>query len=258
MFFDSGRNHYLEAYNGYYMEMDTSTQIWYNVQGRQLTNLPLTKERADELIQVFDTEHSQQFTYKYTHPGSVALDMEGRPHFLYKIAVSGETQGPKVGRGRKQLFHVRWTGEKWTRPISVTGKGPGDFDEDGDFVVDKDGKRGHVEVIFSVNTPTNASIVVWESFDRGKSFQRGASLYTIANGSGIRLKNSALIYNGRPDARIVAYSIDPKRIGAYRGIYLIGSNGAIPRPKADADICAGQLVGNKGTICVPIPNENTL
>jgi len=245
-------NHNLEAHNGYYLELDTRTQKWYNVKGEELTDMPLTKERADELVQVFDTEHSDVFTFHYVHPGSVALDNDGRPHLLYKISVDGEVEGLRVGRGRKKMFYVKWNGSHWTEPISVSGPDGAEFDEDGDIEFLESGSR--LEAVFAVSNKTHSTVASFVSNDTGQSWNPGQPLMTL-KGPG-KFRTSAFVANGRPDARIAAYLLEPnqRQIGAYRKCYLIGNDGAIRRPIRQADVCHGELVGEKGSLCVP--NDN--
>jgi hypothetical protein len=282
--------HTLEAHNAYYMYLDTQTGIWYNVKGEVLMSFPnpeedhyditvdslyqaedptkriklinnetklsqqmgLTKEMADEKALVLDTEHSTVFQYKYLHPGSVAMDELGRPHLLLKIAVDGAMNGLTIGRGRKRMFYVKWTGTKWSDPVAITKEyfdsNPTmelETDEDGDIIMEN---SNNITVIFPMNNVTHSDISTWNSLDGGISWQKGKSLF-LSETKG-KLKISALLRQGHPDAQVVAYHLDTtKKNDPYRKLYVFGTNGVIQRAQSHANVCSVYKVSDVAVKC---------
>jgi hypothetical protein len=249
-------NHTLEAHNGYYLELDTRTDTWNNVWGEELS-MPLTKEVADEKIRVFDTESTNsRFQFLYTHPGSVAMDMSGRPHLLFKIAVEGGLAGCQLGRGQKKLFYTRWDGEKWTELVPVSGEAleDGDMNEDGDIVANS---PSDIQVVFAVNNETHVDISYWETTNGGVTWEKGESLYVADISVASEMKTSRFIRNGHAGARIAAYAEIPNTEGMYRQLLLLKDDGPIRRAVKDADICQGFQVSDTGSLCIaPAPSPS--
>jgi hypothetical protein len=291
--------HTLEAHNVYFMYLDTRSGTWYNVQGDALMSFPephedhfditvdslyyaedptkrlklvgdetelyhqmgLTKEMADAQAMVIDTENNDRFGFKYLHPGSVAIDEQGRPHLLLKIAVDGEKDGLKIGRGRKRMFYVKWTGTQWTEPVAITDRyydrNPEqqvEMDEDGDIILHD---ATTISVIFPLNNSTCAEVSMWNSVDGGVTWDKEKSLYSV-EGIG-KLKISALIRRGRSDAQVVAYNLDgTRRNDPYRKLYLIGKNGAVPRKQIESDICHAQKVSDTAVQCLRTMYNNSM
>lgn len=294
--------HTLESHNAYYMYLDTRTGNWYNVHGDILMSFPdpdkdhyeitvdsiyyaedptkrsklvnnetklsqimgLTKEMADNKARIIDTEHDSDnvFRYNYLHPGSVGIDEYGHPHILLKIAVDGELDGLKIGRGRKRLFYMKWTGTKWTTPIAITEHYfdhtnrsttlQVENDEDGDIIIEN---SNHITVIFPINNDTHADISVFRTVDGGITWYKDHSLFRLENMG--KLKISALIRHGHDNATIVAYNLDgTKKNDPYRKLYLFGKHGVIPRTHYRANICSVHKVSDTAVKCVKSNNNN--
>jgi hypothetical protein len=201
-----------ERRNGYYMVMDTKDHSWRNVKGDKLT-VPVTKEHADAMTLVVDTGDL------WTVRGTAALDSADHPHVTFTI---GEHMGLKHG-GPKQMNHFRWTGQKWTDggcpdlPVAV-----------GDMLASS---PNEVSLLLSHRDDEGTGEVVWwNSIDGGERFNKGDVLISLKR-TGFSI--TSMIRNAHPDARVV---VAGKRGSSdYLKMYLLGDDGPIKRPKAEAD-----------------------
>lgn len=207
------RGHIPERHNLYYMVFDTKTGQWKNVKNEPL-EIPLTKEMADEktLVSLISDD--------WTFQAITDVDPNGNPHVGVLIGsdVGENRSGPK----RIQLF--RWDGQSWLKSEnSNLPKGDGDLEV-----------KSTKEVCLFIESQTKADdgeICRWDSFDAGKSFQKGP-VFLSRKHSGFVI--SALIDNPHPDARII---VGEKISGTdYRTMYLLGDNGPIKRAIDEAKI----------------------
>jgi len=202
-------SHIGERHNAYYMVMDTNDHSWRNVQGESLA-VPVTKDYADEMTLVVDTGDL------WTVRGTTDLDPGGNPHVTVEV---GEGMGLHHG-GPKQTRHYRWTGEEWS--------GAGTTDLPIKAV-------GDMQVTSSLNISLllgGAGVTWWNSTDGGQSFAEGESLISRKR---TRFSLTSLIRNAHPDARIIAAGKNAADKNDFREMYLLGNNGPIKRPKAEAD-----------------------
>jgi len=203
--------HIGERHNGYYMVMDTKDHVWRNVKGEVLT-APVTKEQADDMALVVDTGDL------WTVLGTVTLDDAGNPHVTFNV---GEGMGLHHG-GPKQVTHYRWTGEAWYSggstelPVGVgdiRAKSPND-----------------VSLLLAHKEEGRGEVAWWNSVDGGQSFAKGEVLIQQEK-TGFAV--TSLIRNAHPDARVIAIGKSGKT--DFRKAYLLGDNGPVKRPKAEAD-----------------------
>jgi hypothetical protein len=202
-------NHNGQRHNGYYMVMDATDHTWRNVKGERLT-LPVTKDYADEMTVVADTGDL------WTVRGVTALDPSGKPHITLEV---GEGMGLHHG-GPKQTYHYRWTGEEWVTggstdvPISAVG-------------------------VMQVSSPDELSLLLggdevawWHSTDGGESFVKSE---VVLEQKRTRYSLSSMIRNAHPDARIIVAGNNRVEKGEFREMYLLGDNGPVKRPMAEAN-----------------------
>ncbi|MBD1388665.1 BNR-4 repeat-containing protein [Neiella sp. HB171785] len=209
------RGHTTERHDAHFMVFDTQTDTWTNVAGQQLT-MPLTREAAEQQTLAMDT--GDQWTFN----GSTYLDHQGHPHLAMNVGVD---LGQKTG-GPKQTRHIRWDGETWQGGNSVNGKvtgmSRGDFVLDPNdgityFLADAEGKQG--------------VIAKWNSKDGGKTFSKQKELLRSSNGE---FSITSIIKNAHPDGQVLV--AEKLRGNPDRRIYLVGDNGPIARPLADATL----------------------
>ncbi|MFY0606502.1 MAG: BNR-4 repeat-containing protein [Cyclobacteriaceae bacterium] len=195
----------------YFMRFDTDKKEWYNIQNEKLT-LPITKEYADNKTLAVNTGDG------WNHIGRVGLNSLDYPHVSW---YEGEDNGTQHG-GTKQLVNYQWNGTEWEGGSTNLPK-PGT----GEMVIKSPQSISYLLAFVR----QGAGIVGWwESTDGGRVFSREESLIEQ---EGKNFKLSHFIRNAHPDAKIIA----TQQIAGsdFSRIYLLGKNGPIGRPKAEAD-----------------------
>jgi hypothetical protein len=152
----------------------------------------------------------------WTVRGVTALDPSGKPHITLEV---GEGMGLHHG-GPKQTYHYRWTGEEWVTggstdvPISAVG-------------------------VMQVSSPDELSLLLggdevawWHSTDGGESFVKSE---VVLEQKRTRYSLSSMIRNAHPDARIIVAGNNRVEKGEFREMYLLGDNGPVKRPMAEAN-----------------------
>lgn len=215
---NNGRGHTTERHDAYYMEFNTKTGEWNNVQGEKLA-LPVTKELADEKTLVAKTGGSEYWTFN----GSAHLDPNGYPIVATNI---GKDLGAKTG-GPKQTSLYRWNGNEWIggHPVNPQAR-VANVDTRGDFIVKS---ATDISFILGYQDENNGVISYFDSSDGGQTFSKGEELL-VKKGAGWAL--TALIKNAHPDARMIVAE-KPKGTN-WRKVYLVGDKGPIPRFKDEA------------------------
>lgn len=206
-----GRGHTTERHNLFYMEMDTSTGAWRNVEGDALV-LPIEREQAEDMALVADTGDL------WTFLGSTSLDAEGNPHIMANV---GADLGLKTG-GPKRPTHFRWTDQEWIGDLSS-----GLPVARGDLLV---ASPNEVSLLLAYRDDQgDGEVSWWHSTDGGKSFQRGDVLLRRKR-TGFAI--SSLIRDSHPDARALVAGIESGT--DLRKMYLVGDRGPIQRSEREA------------------------
>jgi hypothetical protein len=182
----------------YHLQLTHGKGEWTNLAGQKL-ELPVTREQADKHCRVFEsrpkTGHGKVIAVR---SGGFDVGPKGRVYLVYGH-----------GRGRGGSIDRKWTvaigdpsSGKW-----LTHEAP----QGGQLTVEKDG-----------------SLKLWGdriavSQDGGRSWETGAALREQG------LSGVALVYNGRPEARVVAHDPRPKDPAGWqnRKIFLWGEEGFI-------------------------------
>ena len=221
----NGRGHTTERHDAYYMAFDTKNDTWRNVTGETLT-IPVTREVADEKTLVARTGDGN-----WTFNGSVHLDEEGNPHIATNI---GKDIGLKWG-GPKQTTYYRWTGKEWLggKPVSTVSR-TDNTDSRGDFIV-----KSPTEVTFALGYEEKAQsgdgndavIAYFKTTDGGENFVKDKELLRR---KGATWALTAIIENAHPEAQIIV--AEKTADTPWSKVYLVGENGPIQRPAAEANI----------------------
>ena len=209
--------------NAYYMLMDTRDASWSNVQGEKLT-LPVTKESADAHSLILATG-----TEKCNH-GVCHVDAEGHPHLFFRFP--GGT-----------VRYFRWDGKTWLKPTTVqdaTGAG-----NDGDFIIESPLK---VRMLLASASGGTGSVGWWNTTDGGRTWARGQTLYALP---GATFETSTLVRNGPAEARMLIGGVKDQQSHLYHNMYLIGDQGALGRPPAEASHLGERLESIKA---MPVSN----
>jgi len=211
----NGRGHTTERHDAHFMVFDTKTGIWTNVEGEQL-NIPLIREEAEQKTLALSTGEL------WTFNGSVNLDDAGHPHIAmnYGVDVGQITGGPKL------THHIRWDGESWSDGHKINGQESGI--SRGDFMVSS---PDNIRYFLSDNDGSDGVVAIWTSTDGGESFSKTKELIRRPNAS---FATTTVIKNSHPDARVIVG--ERSQSTPDRKIYLLGENGPIQRPLADATL----------------------
>jgi len=209
----SSGSHLGERTNGYYMQLNTSTGEWTNVQGETLT-MPMTREVANDKTLVLNTDGSDHWT-SYS---SVHLDEYGYPHIRY-------SRGPHMGRkhgGPKKPNYYRWNGTDW-----LIGKDNELPIGKGDMFVKSAMK---IDALLASRTKDRESLISWWSSDNGgNSFKQG-DVVLLSKENGFEV--SSFIRNAHPDALML---VAEKAKGTHlRKMYLVGEKGPVIRERGEA------------------------
>lgn len=191
--------------NTYYMQMDCRDGSWTNVQGEKVA-MPATKESADQLTLIQNSG-----TEKSSH-GSCHVDSAGNPHIFFRF-----------GGG---VRYYRWDGKAWQKPVNVAA----DYSKgsDGDFMVES---PTTVRALLTQGKGGTGEVNWWKTTDGGLTWSKEATAFSSA---GLNFMATALIRNGRPEARMLVGSKAANEPHLYRQMYLVGDNGALGRPAAEA------------------------
>lgn len=196
--------HHAHRQNTYYMQMDTVTGQWSNVQGNPLT-LPVTKESADQLTLIEATGDVR------AKRGTTHADSAGRPHLIFHVG--------------RDLRYYRWDGNAWQKPVTI-GDGSARLG-DGDFIVDS---PTHVRMLLSQSTEGGYEMAWWNSTDGGLSWLHRAGAVASAERS---FSPSAIIRNAHPDAVMLVASSSAADEHPYHRMQLVGARGPLARPAAE-------------------------
>jgi len=216
--------HNAHRQNTYYMQLDTQSGQWSNVQGARLT-LPVTKESADQLTLIEDTG-----TVRTTH-GTAHVDAAGRPHLVFPAG--------------KDVRYYRWDGKAWQKPVAVGAAG--ERMHDGDFFVDS---PTSVRMLLAQTTEAGHEIAWWNTTDGGLTWLKGAVFMASKERS---FNLSAMIRNAHPDAVMLLASRSAAEPHLYRQMHLVGAHGALVRPAAEASHLGDRLEQIKS---LPPPNKD--
>lgn len=211
----NGRGHTTQRHDAHFMNFNTATGEWTNVQGEVL-NIPLIREEAEQKTLAFRTGDL------WTFNGTVKLDSKGHPHIATNF---GRDLGAITG-GPKLTHHARWTGTEWTNPVKINGKESGI--SRGDFVVNS---MSDIEFFLSDSDGKDGVVQRWVSNNAGESFSLHEELLRRPNST---FATTSLIENPHPDARVIV--AERSRNNKHRKIYLVGDNGPIQRPLVDATL----------------------
>jgi hypothetical protein len=198
--------------NTYYMQLDTRSGQWSNVQGERLT-LPVTKETADKHTLIEATG-----TVRTTH-GTCHVDAQGWPHVVFPAS--------------REVRYYRWDGKAWQNPVVVAASA-GRVD-DGDFIVDS---PTHVRMILGLSTETGHEIGWWNTTDGGLTWVKGA---TLISSKDLSFTPSAMVRNAHPDAVMLLAAKDSVSKHLFRQMYLVGERGPLARPAAEASHLGDRL-----------------
>ncbi|MBD1390751.1 BNR-4 repeat-containing protein [Neiella sp. HB171785] len=212
--------HLGERTNGYYMQMDTNTGQWSNVQGEPIAT-PVTRDIANEKTLVLKTDHTDDWTGIST----VHLDENGYPHIRF---ARGHHKNRHQG-GPKKAHYYRWDGEQWL--VSKTGQLP---ISNGDHVVHYPLKTS---TLLASRAKDKSHMISWRhSVDGGKTFKKGDVV--LANKTfGVQV--SSFIRNAHPDAlMLVSEKIDNSHL---RKMYLVGQHGPVMRAKSEAHQASDEM-----------------
>ncbi|WP_420933476.1 BNR-4 repeat-containing protein [Alteromonas sp. A081] len=212
--------HLGERSNGYYMQMDTKTGQWRNVQGEIITT-PIDRDTANQKTLVFKTEGTEDWTGIST----VHLDENGDPHIIF---AQGHHKNRHQG-GPKKAYYYRWDGNQWL--VSKSGQLP---ISSGDHIVHSPLKTS---TLLASRAKDKSHMISWRhSIDGGNTFKKGDVV--LANKTfGVQV--SSFIRNAHPDAlMLVSEKIDNSHL---RKMYLVGQKGPVLRVKSEAHHADEQL-----------------
>jgi hypothetical protein len=204
--------HNAHRQNTYFMQFDTPSGQWSNVQGARLT-LPVTKETADRLTLIEATG-----AVRTTH-GTAHVDSAGRPHVVFPAG--------------QDVRYYRWDGKAWQKPTAVGA--PGARMHDGDFIVDS---PTHVRMLLGQTVETGHEIAWWNTTDGGLSWRKGAVLIAAKERT---FSMSAILRHAHPDAVLLLSSRSAAEPHLYRRMHLVGARGALARPAAEASHLGDRL-----------------
>jgi hypothetical protein len=204
--------HHAHRQDTYYMQMDTRTGQWTNVQGTPLT-LPVTKETADQLTLVEATGDVR------AKRGTTHVDSAGRPHLVFNVG--------------RELRYYRWDGSAWQKPVAIRDGSvrPGD----GDFIVDS---PTHVRMLLSQSTGNRSEIGWWNTTDGGLTWLKGAVAISSEERS---FSPSAIMRNAHPDAVMLVASSNAADKHPYHRMHLVGARGPLVRPAAETSHLGDRL-----------------
>ena len=186
------------------MRLNCADDSWENVGGEKLT-LPVTKEYADQKTIVFNTGAER------CNHGTCRVDPDGNPHVIFRY-------------DKGQVRYSRWTGSAWTGPTAVVPTGAS---QDGDMIVES---PTNVRMILTSNDGDKGEVGWWRTTDGGQTWAKQPPLLSRTGGGfGI----GALVENFSPEGMfIVSESISSQHL--YRKMMLVGADGPVPRPEAEA------------------------
>ena len=216
--------HTAHRQNTYFMQLDTRTGAWTNVQGRRLES-PVTKESADQLTLIEATG-----TLRSTH-GTCHIDEHGHPHAAFPVG--------------QEVRYYRWDGSAWQAPAAVAA-GAGRVN-DGDFIIESPSR---VRMILALATEAGSEIGWWNTADGGRTWKKGATLVASAERS---FGLSALLRRAHPDALMLLASRHPADPHLYRQMLVVGERGPLTRPAAEAGHLGDRLERIKS---LPPPNQD--
>ncbi|GEA09928.1 DUF1961 family protein [Alteromonas sp. KUL49] len=200
-------------FNGYYMQLDTKTDTWSNVNDVPLS-LPVTRDIANEMTQVVNTEGTDD----WTGYSSVYWDQLNHPHVRFSFG--NHSNRHQVSQLKPRYF--RWDGERWN--ISEPNQLPV---SKGDANVMSD---THTSLLLASKGKNNTHVISWwNTSDGGNTFTQGDEVLSTAKGS---FAVSSFIRNAHPDALLIA---SEKVKGTHlRRMFLVGENGPVQRSTATA------------------------
>jgi hypothetical protein len=187
------------------MLMNCRDSTWSNVQGEKLA-LPVTRETADQHTLILATGREK------SNHGTCHVDREGHPHVMFRFPGGS-------------IKYFRWNGQAWQKPGTIAdGQGGG---QDGDFIIDS---PMQIRMLLSQSENGNGVVGWWDTMDGGLTWKRGKSLFSLPS---CTFESSTLVRNGLPEARMLVGGVT-NQPHLYRKMYLIGDQGALGRPAADA------------------------
>ncbi len=198
--------HTKDRHNAYFMRMDCGDDSWDNIAGERLT-LPVTKESADQKTLIFNTGAER------CNHGTCRVDREGNPHVFFRY-------------DKGQVRYSRWTGSVWTGPTAVLPEG-GSGGQDGDMIVES---STTVRMLLTSSNGDKGEVGWWNTTDGGQTWAKQPPLLSrVGGGYGI----GALVENFTPEGMVVvSTSISSQHL--YRQMILLGTDGPVKRPEAEA------------------------
>ncbi len=203
--------HTKDRRNAYYMRMNCTDDSWENAAGETLT-IPVTKEYADRMTIMFDTGAER------CNHGTCRVDQKGHPHAFFRFDAG-------------QVRYSRWTGRAWTGPIAVV---PGGRSEDGDMIVDS---PTDVRMILASSDGNAGEVGWWKTTDGGQTWVKEPPILSRSGGG---FDIGALVENCIPEGMVVV-SEDASPDHLYRKMLLLGKDGPVTRPEAEAAHVKDQL-----------------
>jgi len=203
--------HTKDRLNAYYMRMNCTDDSWENAAGEKLI-IAVTKECADKKTIMFNTGAER------CNHGTCRVDQEGHPHVFFRY---------DAGQAR----YSRWTGSVWTGPIAVV---PGGRSQDGDMIVDS---PADVRMILASSDGNTGEVGWWKTMDGGQTWAKEPPILS-RSGGGVAI--GALVENFIPEGMVVV-SEDASSHHLYRRMLLLGADGPVKRPAAEACHIKDQL-----------------
>ncbi|MCP9767854.1 hypothetical protein EGI22_08010 [Lacihabitans sp. LS3-19] len=195
----TGENHTSLRLNSYYMKMNTETDTWESIMGKKL-DMPLTKESADELVQIYDSKG------KSVRLGTIRSDSKGNPHLYF--------------RNNANISYANWESDKWNFNEVLGQK----FKfEEADILI---ANTNEIRFLTSSIMNNTAEIAWWQADENGKNWTKETPLVTSKNGKYVM---SSLIRNAHPDARVIVAEIPNTPMAVDSKMYLIGDHGPVKR-----------------------------
>lgn len=151
--------------NLYYVETKNFGKTWQNAQGEEI-QLPLIASQNGTLVKDYRSEGLNVYI------NDVAYDSQGRPIILY-VTSKGPDPGPSQGPHTWQVAH--FNGKKWEIHAVTTSDHNYDM---GSIYVENKGSWKIIGPTDAGPQPygTGGEVVVWESKNQGKSWQKQNSL----------------------------------------------------------------------------------